>query len=545
MPLDADPIAGLLRKAREALSGLHLVQGLELAEQAWALAQRSDSPGAAAQAGHLLCIFHYRLGAFAALLTLGEAVLPTLVLPAWREQRIDLLRWMTLAGCEAGRFDRALRHANDGYSLAQQAGDPRQLALSLTALGACFERMGDPWQAERLMHDALREARAAGDPFALLVALNNLCAVCLGAFYLLRDSDEPAEATAALRRALVHAREAHSLVQDFNDPFFSVFVEGNLGEVLLHLGNTHEARNLLDAALQRGLEQGYEAQVWHIRCSICELLLAQGQAHDAHLALAGLLSDMAGANPRSTLIRVRHALYRACRMLGRVDESLEHFEAHGRLERSRSTSQLKAQSSLFVTRVETEQIRLQAERARQEAERERSRAAGFEAEAQSDGLTGLGNRRHLDQRLPQLLQRAQDQGLPLTMALIDLDFFKQINDRHGHAIGDKVLVEMARQLRENTRGSDVLARIGGEEFLIVFADMTGAQAYEACERLRVRVAAHDWEMLAPQLKVTLSIGLAYAPPYDMAALFDEADRAMYRAKQGGRNRVEHLAPPQA
>jgi diguanylate cyclase (GGDEF)-like protein len=463
------------------------------------------------------------------LLTLGESVLPALTLPAWRDQRIDVLRWMTLAGCETGRFDRALRHANDGYALAQQAGDARQLALSLTALGACFERMGDPWQAERLMHDALREARAAGD------------AVCLGAFYLLRDSDEPTEATAALRRALVHGREAHSLVQDFDDPFFSVFVEGNLGEVLLHLGNTHEARSLLDAALQRGLEQGYEAQVWHIRCSICELLLAQGQARDAHMALTGLLTDMAGANPRSTLIRVRHALYRACRMLSLVDEALLHFEAHERLARSRSTSQLKAQSSLFVTRVETEQIRLQAERARQEAERERSRAAGFEAAAQSDGLTGLGNRRHLDQRLPQLLQDAREQGLPLALALIDLDFFKQINDRYGHAIGDKVLVEMAQQLRENTRACDVLARIGGEEFLIVFADMNGAQAYEACERLRVRVAGHDWEALAPQLKVTLSIGLAYAPPYDMVALFDEADRAMYRAKQEGRNRVEHQA----
>ncbi len=545
MPPAADPLAGLLHEAREALNGLQLVQGRELAEQAWALAQASGTPGAKAEAGHLLCIFHYRLGAFAALLSLGEAVLPALAAPASRDQRIDVLRWMTLAGCETGRFDRALRHANDGYALAQQAGDPRQLALSLTALGACFERMGDPWQAERLMHDALREARASGDAFALLVALNNLCAVCIGAFYLLRDSDEPAEATAALRRALVHAREAHTLVQDFADPFFSVFVEGNLGEVLLHLGNTHEARRLLDAALQRGLEQGYEAQVWHIRCSICELLLAQGQAHEAHVALAGLLKELTGANPRSTLIRVRHALYRACRMLGRVEEALVHFEQHERLERSRSTSQLKAQSILFVTRVETEQIRLQAERARQEADRERSRAAGLEAEAHSDGLTGLGNRRHLDQRLPRLLQRAHEQGLPLAVALVDLDLFKQINDRFGHAIGDKVLVEMAHQLRENTRAGDVLARIGGEEFLIVFADMTGAQAYEVCERLRVRVAAHDWESIAPQLKVTLSIGLAHAPPYDIVALFDEADRAMYRAKQGGRDRVERQAEPDA
>ena len=444
---------------------------------------------------------------------------------------------MTLAGCETGRFEQALACANLACALATEIGERRQLALSLTALGACFERMGDPWQAERLMDEARAIAQAVGDPFAQLVTLNNLCAVCIGAFYVLRGGDEPADAVASLRRALAHAREAHSLLQHFDDPFFSVFVEGNLGEVLLHLGNTVEARRLLDSALQRGLEHGYGAQVWRIRCSICELMLTQGQAREAHLALKGLLAEMAGADTRSTLIRVHHALYRASRDLGLVDEALEHFEHHNRLEQRRATSQLKAQSQLFVTRVEAEQARLSAERARIEAQVERSRAAGFEADAQRDQLTGLGNRRHLEHRLPLLLERAQAHGQPLTVALIDLDHFKQINDRFGHAIGDKVLIEMANQLSENTRSSDVLARIGGEEFLIVFADMPGAQAVEVCERLRVRVAAHDWEAVAPGLALTLSIGLAHAPPYALTPLYDEADRAMYRAKQGGRNRV--------
>jgi diguanylate cyclase (GGDEF)-like protein len=340
-----------------------------------------------------------------------------------------------------------------------------------------------------------------------------------------------------LRRALAHAREAQALLPQSTDSLFWVLVEGNLGEVLLHLKKIDEARELLDAALQRGLEHGYEAQVWRIRCSVCELLLAEGQAEEARNALTGLLRDMAGADPQSTLIRVRHALYRACRDLGRVDEALGHLELYERLERQRATQQLKAQSQLLVTRVEAEQARWQAERSRLEAQAERSRAAEFQADAQRDELTGLGNRRHLDQRLPDLLQAAADQGLPLTVALIDLDHFKQINDRFGHAVGDKVLVEVAQQLRENTRGSDVLARIGGEEFLIVFADMPPDQALEVCERLRARVAEHDWSVHADGLAATLSVGVAHAPPYELATLFDQADRAMYRAKQGGRNRV--------
>ncbi|HEX6705115.1 MAG TPA: tetratricopeptide repeat-containing diguanylate cyclase [Albitalea sp.] len=536
-PAVADSLADLLQRARAARDASSLTEGRDLAERAWALAQQSGSDDERAEAGHLLCLFNYRLGSLATLLAVGDQVLPVLTAPERRSIRIDLLRWMTLAGCETGRFDGALNHANEACALAQDSGDQRQLALSLTALGACFERMGDPWQAERLMDDALRVAREVGDPFAQLVTLNNLCAVCVGAFYVLRGGDEPAEATAALRRALVHAREAHSLVAQFDDPFFSVFVEGNLGEVLLHLGKEHEARRLLDAALQRGLEHGFQAQIWRIRCSICELLLSQGQAQQAHAALKDLLRDMAGADPRSTLIRVHHALYRASRDLGRVGEALAHFEQHDKLERRRATNQLKAQSELFVTRVEAEYVRQQAERARREAQLERSRAAGFQADAQRDQLTGLGNRRHLDHRLPLLLDRARSQGLPLTVALIDLDHFKQINDRFGHATGDKVLIEMAQELRENTRSSDVLARIGGEEFLIVFADMPGPQAVEVCERLRRRVAEQDWDAVASGLHVTLSVGLAHAPPYDMATLFDAADRAMYRAKQGGRNRI--------
>jgi diguanylate cyclase (GGDEF)-like protein len=246
---------------------------------------------------------------------------------------------------------------------------------------------------------------------------------------------------------------------------------------------------------------------------------------------------MRGGDPRSTLIRVHHALYRACRELDWDTDALEHFEQHDKLERRRATSQLKAQSQFFVTRVEAEQSRLLAERARLEAQIERSRAAGFQADAQRDELTGLGNRRHLEHRMPMLLEVAQSQNLPLTVALIDLDHFKRINDRFGHAVGDKVLIVMAQQLRENTRSSDVLARIGGEEFLVVFTEMPGPQALEVCERLRARVERHDWDHLAPGLRVTLSIGLAHAPPYDLSTLFDEADRAMYRAKQGGRNRV--------
>jgi diguanylate cyclase (GGDEF)-like protein len=287
----------------------------------------------------------------------------------------------------------------------------------------------------------------------------------------------------------------------------------------------------------QGLEHGYASVNWRIRCSIGEMLIEQGMAEQARASLESLLIDLQPGDTRSTLIRVRHGLYRACRHLGRHEEALRHLERYQEMERHRTVHQLKAQSELFVTRFEAEQSRLQAERARLDAQAQRNRAAEFEAHAMRDQLTGLGNRRLLDRELPLVLQAADDLSLPVTLALIDVDHFKRVNDRFGHAVGDQVLVALAQMLREKTRASDLLARIGGEEFLVALPDTVPERASEVCERLRLAVQNYAWDQLADGLAVTLSVGVAHAPPYTSQLLFERADAAMYRAKQEGRNRV--------
>lgn len=535
-PVRPDTLDTLLQRAREARDASSLESGRDLAAQAWARARELGDRAAQAQAGHLLCFFQFRLGALAALLASGDQTLPLLDAAA---ARIELLRWMTLAGCEIGRFDRALEHANAVSALAEQTDDPRARASALSVLAACFERMGDPWQAERLMGEALTIVREHGSVFDRMVTLNNLSAVLIGAFYLLRGGDaDPQEAREALQRAGAHAAEALPLAIELGDPVYRVFVEGNLGEVLLHLGELDEAAQRLQRSLREALQGGYDAQAWRIRCSMGELLIEQGRLAEAKAALETLLHDMRDADVRATLVRLRHALYRACRELGLAGEALVHLEQHQLLERRRATAQLKAQSQHFVTRVEAEQSRLQAERARLEAQQQRLRAAEFEAHALRDPLTGLPNRRLFEQALPAVLAEAQARAAPLALALLDLDHFKHVNDRFGHGVGDRVLIALAQMLRENTRASDVLARIGGEEFLVVLPDTEPERAREVCERLCQRVAAHPWDGVAPGLGATLSIGLAHAPGYALDELFERADAALYRAKQRGRNRVE-------
>lgn len=160
--------------------------------------------------------------------------------------------------------------------------------------------------------------------------------------------------------------------------------------------------------------------------------------------------------------------------------------------------------------------------------------------AATDPLTGLYNRRYAHPHLDALVVRAAQEGTPLAVMLLDLDRFKAINDGYGHAAGDAVLVDFARRLSANTRGLDLVCRMGGEEFLVAMPDIKAEIAERVAERVRFTVEEPEFEIPAPpgRVAVTVSIGLALLRPgEDAAALLARADAALYRSKAGGRNRV--------
>ena len=161
--------------------------------------------------------------------------------------------------------------------------------------------------------------------------------------------------------------------------------------------------------------------------------------------------------------------------------------------------------------------------------------------ATRDELTGLLNRRAMLEALTNEAQRVQRGGGPMSLALIDLDHFKRINDTHGHAAGDRVLRGFAEIAREGLRGTDVLSRWGGEEFMLLLP-ATGAPAALVCiERMRIRLAATPFDDIAPGLTATFSAGFAQClGDADLEHAIERADQAMYKAKAEGRNRTSCL-----
>lgn len=160
--------------------------------------------------------------------------------------------------------------------------------------------------------------------------------------------------------------------------------------------------------------------------------------------------------------------------------------------------------------------------------------------AREDGLTGVANRRWLDLQLARECERARRFDHPLSVAMIDVDHFKALNDRFGHALGDEVLRRIAHLLRSACRASDELGRYGGEEFLLILAETPLSGALPVCEKLRERVRSHDWSALHPALNgVTVSIGLASASGAQVTeALAQRADERLYAAKAAGRDRTQ-------
>ena len=459
--------------------------------------------------------------------------------------RAEVLRRLSM-GCEMlGALEDALAWAAQSLEAARRLGDPLRVADAQLSLGVIHSRCGDAAAGLTQFEQVLPVYEAAHETRASISVLNNMGINC-------KNLARYTESAAHFERALALAEQA-------DDPGPTAVVRSNLGETQWLMGRDSAARRTLTLAIAQLVEAGSSDGEINARLNHGRLLFGLGELESACAELEHVLRASERSGGRNHTAVAHLTLAELHKSAGRFETALHHHEAYHAAERAqfneesdRKLGSLRVQHEVADAQHEAQVERLKhGEIARAHAELQRLHAALLAADTEknallarlaeqsrTDALTGLANRRQLDEWLSFELARARRHGQPLAVAMCDLDFFKRINDRLGHAIGDAVLRQVAVILRERCRGTDLVARYGGEEFCIGFVQTEGAAAVQTCEALREAVARYDWAAVHPELAVTLSIGVSddlSQPGHER--LLADADMHLYRAKRDGKNRT--------
>ena len=502
---------------------------------------------------------------------------------------------------QLGRTDEARDSLQQELAHARRSGDDDRIAIALVDRASFLMKSGDFEQACASVADAERHARGAqtvaevafsnamlarelGDaPLALQSyrnAYDKFHAVGdrtgeadaqAGIGAALNQVNRPAEAAEPLQRAIaayleVGDREGEAIARD--ELAQSQAGAGDLESALA--GNSEAMRALAHVQSPRR-----QAQLQIHRAQLLLRLKRSGEA----LPLIERARPVAlQANDLQLQVHFHQVAADVMAALGRYPQAFEESERERQVQQRRTdqlvTQQLAAQrgrlESGLLTR-ENSLLRSEADasqRALQQANRAgrlRSVAIGLAVlfilcgayalwhqrellkrisrMAETDPLTGVPNRRQVIEMGQRLMMRCYQDSRPYAMLLLDLDGFKQINDRHGHTAGDKALCSVAQALRRNLRPGDHLGRYGGEEFAVILPDTDTDEAGRVAERLRAAVAGLEPDWASGAARVTLSGGIAFATPgrSDFSQLMVRADQALYRAKNAGRNRIEMAA----
>jgi diguanylate cyclase (GGDEF)-like protein len=294
-------------------------------------------------------------------------------------------------------------------------------------------------------------------------------------------------------------------------------VRANRALVLARLGDAADARRSLEESRDipaRPVTPLLRRRRLH---SECVVLLAEGKQEDARHLLTAYWQEAAAQKLPPFAEDGAFLLARLAAAEGRSADALRWYrEVHERYGR--------AQYAVWVSRAAAARLRVDQEALLR-------RAQQLEYDSLSDPLTEVPNRRAFDANLPRLVGDAQAAGAPLSLAILDVDRFKRVNDTHGHLVGDEVLRTVAQLLREHTRTADRCARYGGDEFVLCLPAGT-REAAPAVARLVRAVAECDWSAVAEGLTVTVTAGVAELGPADTAStLFWSADQSLLAAKR--------------
>ncbi len=441
-------------------------------------------------------------------------------------------------------FDAASESLRAATAAFEEVGDEAALASAFNSLGVVRSRAGDPL-AGITYYTRVRQIRERlGDADGVLQVLNNL-GINL-------------KNLGRLDEALAHNDQASALADRLEDPGARAVVLANRAVLLARMGR-EDALATFEEAEAGCRTHGYALFLGQTLRRHAEHLLELGRPADAAPRLDEAVRVAEAAGARDLLESVLALRSTCAERLGDAGAALTDLRRAYALAEELADERLRSRLDQRQDQLDRDQaLRTSDEARRRHDELQRAHAALeklhvqlaaqanlAEARARTDHLTGLANRGHLEERMRDEIARARRYRTPLALAMIDLDRFKQINDRFTHVIGDQVLRAVAGVLRDQVRGVDLVARYGGEEFTVVLPE-TGLEAAKAVvAKLAAALETHPWRVLHPDLgPVTVSAGIACTDEgLDAGALLGVADERLLKAKRSGRAQV--VAGPDA
>ena len=493
----------------------------------------------------------------------------------------------TLAMCEYLRAEYASAHkrALDCSVVAEGCNDSEGFASAMLIAAACLYQMGALEEAHSALLQVLdivadwpdeessfrahnmigtilsdrQEYERAQEHFDLAIAAGTRMG---SEFYLQRARVNRASlgrkmATAQLAagaesealenlQAAAYACEAiRSVAQHVSSRENAAGCAGVLGEVYLQLGRADEALALFDEMLQYGVVLENLLLQSEALLHMGRIFTSRNEHARACDCLERALEKASRANARRMMVDVHEAIALVFESSGDVRQALDRYRRYHQLSEELLRSELAATSrarrswaDFLRARGDAKTHKERFESLAKANEELAKRSSHLAQAAFEDALTGLSNRRHLDLRLAELVASMDPNQPRLAVAILDIDNFKQINDRFTHRAGDEVLSSVATMIRTYCREGDVSARFGGDEFVICFIGTSIEGARVTVERLRGFVEAYDWNTVEEGVSVTVSIGITQMRASDEARdLLARADAALYGAKHGGRNRT--------
>ncbi|MFT2718636.1 GGDEF domain-containing protein [Deinococcus sp. A31D244] len=426
---------------------------------------------------------------------------------------------------QLNRPDLAVSLYEEQLTLARSIHDPELLATALHDLGVEL-RFSDPERARQHITDSITAFRNLKYDFGVAVAHLNLA--------------EAEQYSGHPHEALGHVQAALTYPLLRQHPLMAAELQATLFGVYHALGDPRAAGS---AAELRALTTHPHPEV-HLTAALA--LAAHAAPPEAAALLEAALQRARELGSHTLLPAVHEQLSAAHARQGHHDRALHHLHETLRLTRERHAAERHQSFQSFEV--------LQRIQALQEvAEQERTRNTELSAHLQelralnsrirelgrTDHLTQLFNREHLFNEGERLVLSATGRT-PLAGAIIDIDHFKRINDTWGHQLGDAVLRQLADLIRAAAQPGDLPARYGGEEFVLLRPGATATQLAVTCRALNAHVQQHPWHTLTPDLRVTVSIGVADTTTPDLDTMLGTADRRLYSVKRSGRNAVQHL-----